>query len=66
MLEKIKDFFSKKSVRIISWIVFAISVVALVVGGATLETVQGGAVLVAAIISAVSALIAFIAEQIKK
>lgn len=66
VFQKIKAFFQKKVVRTVSWIVFALAVVALIVGGANIETIKGGAVLAVAIVAAVGALIAFISEQVKK
>jgi hypothetical protein len=66
MFEKIKSFFQKKVVRTVSWIVFSLAVVALIIGGANIETIKGGAVLAVAIVAAAGALIAFISEQVKK
>lgn len=66
MWEKIKAFFSSKVTKIISWIVLAIAVVFLVLGGVTQETISSGIALVIGVVGAVAALIAFISERAKK
>ncbi len=65
-MEKIKAFFQNTITKVVSWIVLAVAIIALIIGGATVETINSGVVLVSAIVSAISALIAFIAGQIKK
>jgi hypothetical protein len=65
-MEKIKAFFQNTITKVVSWIVLAVAIIALIIGGATAETINSGVVLVSAIVSAISALIAFIAGQIKK
>lgn len=66
MWEKIKAFFESKVTKIISWIVLAIAVVFLVLGGVTQETISSGIALVIGVVGAVAALIAFITERCKK
>jgi hypothetical protein len=65
-MDKIKAFFSNKVTKIVAWVVLALSVVVLILGGATQEVITGGVVLVVGIVAAVSALIAFIVNAIKK
>ena len=65
-MEKIKAFFTNKWTKLVSWIVLALSAIALILGGAKVETLNGGIALVAGIVTAVSALVAFISSQIKK
>lgn len=66
MIEKIKKFFQSTVTKVIAWIVLALSCIVLIIGGATAESISSGIALVAGIVTAVSALIAFIAGQIKK
>lgn len=61
----IKEFFQNKIVKIIAWVLLAISIVVLGIGGATAESVSNFVVLVFASISAVSAIIAFITSVVK-
>lgn len=65
-MDKIKAFFENKVTKIISWIVLAIAVVFLVLGGVTQETISSGIALVIGVVGAVAALIAFISERAKK
>jgi predicted ferric reductase len=66
MFQKIKDFFSSKVVKIVAWVVLALDVTALIIGGATTVEITDGIALIAGVIAAVSLVIAFIAERIKK
>ena len=66
MFQKIKDFFSSKVVKIVAWVVFALDVTALIIGGATTVEITDGIALIAGVIAAVSLVIAFIAERVKK
>lgn len=66
MWEKIKAFFSDKVTKIVSWIVLALAVVTLVIGGATEVEITSGIALVIGIVGAVSAFIAFLCERLKK
>lgn len=65
-MEKIKAFFQNKITKIVSWLVLSLCVVALIVGGATTESISSGIALVGGIVAAVAALVAFITGQIKK
>lgn len=65
-MDKIKAFFSNKVTKIVAWVVLALAVVVLILGGATQEVITGGVVLVVGIVAAVSALIAFIVNAITK
>lgn len=59
------DFFKKKIVKLVSWILLAVVSVILILGGANVEEISGGVVLAAGIVSAVSSIVAFIAERLK-
>lgn len=66
MFEKIKAFFRKQDCKIVAWVVLALDVTALIIGGATTVEITDGIALIAGVIAAVSLVIAFIAERIKK
>lgn len=66
MWDKIKAFFSNKVTQIVSWIVLALAVVSLIIGGITADTISKGVVLIVGIISAVAAFIAFICVKASK
>ena len=42
MFQKIKDFFSSKVVKIVAWVVLALDVTALIIGGATTVEITDG------------------------
>lgn len=65
-MDKVKEFFESKITKIVAWIVLAICAITLIIGGATAESLSSGIALIAGIVTAVSALVAFIAGQIKK
>ena len=65
-MDKIKAFFSNKVTKIVAWVVLALAVVVLILGGATQEVITGGVVLVVGIVTAVAGFITFIANAIKK
>ena len=65
-MEKIKAFLQNKITKLVAWIVLALCVVVLIIGGATTESISSGIALVGGIVAAVAALIAFITGQIKK
>ena len=66
MFNKLKEFFSSKVVKIVAWVVLALDVTALIIGGATTVEITDGIALIAGVIAAVSLVIAFIAERVKK
>ena len=66
ILDKIKAFFSNKIVKIVAWILLCVCAVVLIIGGATTEALSSGVALTAGIVTAVSALVAFISGMIKK
>lgn len=66
MLEKIKAFFASTVVKAVAWIILALDVTALIIGGATTVEITDGIALIAGVIAAVSLVIAFIAERCKK
>jgi len=65
-MEKIKAFFQQKWVKYTAWIVLFIAVVALIIGGSTVEDINTGTALAAGIVMAVAAAIAFITERAQK
>jgi hypothetical protein len=65
-MDKIKAFFNNKIVKIVAWVVLALDVVVLILGGATSAEIGSGVELVAGIVSAVALLVVFIASKIKK
>lgn len=65
-MDRIKKFFQSTVTKIVAWIVLALCAVVLIIGGATAENLSSGIALVAGIVTAASALIAFIAGQIKQ
>lgn len=66
MWEKIVKFFSSKATKVVAWIVLALAAIVLILGGTTVEELSKDIVLVAGIVTAVAALVAFIAERVKK
>lgn len=66
MFDKLKAFFQNKVTKIVAWCVLALAVICLIIGGVTTETISSGVVLVAAVVSAIAALIAFICGNSKK
>jgi hypothetical protein len=66
MWKKIKAFFSNKIVRIVSWILLAICVASLIIGGATKAEIDSGITLIIGIISAVALFITFLSERMKE
>lgn len=60
------NFFRNKIVKLVAWILLIASAVVLIVGGVTAESISGGVALAAGVVTAVSALIAFISSQIGK
>ena len=66
MLDEIKAFFASTVVKAVAWIILALDVTALIIGGATTVEITDGIALIAGVIAAVSLVIAFIAERCKK
>lgn len=60
------DFFKKTWVKVLAWVLLALCVVVLILGGCGVEAINTGVALTAAIVAAVSALVAFIAERTKQ
>ena len=65
-MDKIKAFFNNKIVKIVAWVILALDVVLLILGGASVAEIGKGVELVAGIVSAVALLIAFIASLVNK
>jgi predicted ferric reductase len=66
MFDWLKNFFSSKVVKIVAWVILALDVTTLIIGGATTVEITDGIALIAGVIAAVSLVIAFIAERVKK
>ena len=65
-MNKIKAFINNKIVKLVAWIVLALDVVVLIIGGTTAAEIGSGVELVAGIVGAVALFIAFVAGKIKK
>ena len=65
-MDKIKAFFNNKIVKIVAWVVLALDVVLLILGGASVAEIGKGVELTAGIVSAVALFIAFIASKVNK
>ena len=65
-MDKIKAFFNNKIVKIVAWVVLALDVVLLILGGASVAEIGKGVELTAGIVSAVALLVAFIASLVNK
>lgn len=65
-MDKIKAFFASTATKVVCWVILALDIVALIIGGTTTEAINSAVVLTGAIVAAVAALIAFIAGQAKK
>lgn len=66
MKDKIKAFFNNTIVKVVAWVILALDVVVLILGGASVAEIGKGVELVAGIVSAVALLVVFIASKIKK
>ena len=65
-MEKLKAFFNNTIVKVVAWIVIALASVVLILGGAGVADISGAVELVGGIVTAISALIIFIANKIHK
>jgi hypothetical protein len=65
-MDKIKAFFNNTIVKVVAWVLLAVVSVVLILGGASVVDISNGIELVAGIVAAVAALVAFIASKIKK
>lgn len=59
------SFFKNKIVKIVAWILWAVSTVVLLIGGCTQEALSGALVAVAGAVGGVSAVVILIASLIK-
>lgn len=60
------DFFKNIWTKIVSWVLLAVCVVVLILGGSSAGDISRAVELTAAIVAAVAALVAFITERIKE
>jgi hypothetical protein len=65
-MDKIKAFFNNTIVKVVAWVLLAVVSVVLILGGASVADISNGVELVAGIVAAIAALVAFIASKIKK
>jgi hypothetical protein len=65
-MDKIKAFFNNTIVKVVAWVILALDVVVLILGGASVAEIGKCVELVAGIVSAVALLVVFIASKIKK
>lgn len=65
-MDKIKAFFNNTIVKVVCWVLLAVVSVVLILGGVSVVDISNGVELVAGIVAAVAALVAFIASKIKK
>lgn len=65
-MDKIKAFFNNTIVKVVAWVLLAIVSVVLILGGTSVAEIGSSVELVAGIVTAVSALVAFIASKVKK
>lgn len=65
-MNKIKEFFQQRWVRITGWALAIVGDITLILGGTTIAEITDGAKLTLGIISAIGLLIVFLAEKIKK
>ena len=65
-MDKIKAFFNNTIVKVVAWVILALDVVVLILGGASVAEIGKGVELVAGIVSAVALLVAFIASLVNK
>lgn len=65
-MDKIKAFFENKVVKAVCWVLLAVVSAGLIIGGTSVADIGKGVELVAGIITAISALIIFIAGKIQK
>lgn len=65
-MDKIKAFFTNTVTKVVAWLVLALDIVVLFLGGATEKDFNSFTLLVLAVVGAISALIAFISGKIKK
>ena len=66
MWEKIKAFFSSKVTKVVAWVIFALDVVALLIGGATTAEIGDGVAMIAKIVAGIALFIDFITERVGK
>ena len=65
-MDKIKAFFNNTIVKVVCWVLLAVVSVVLILGGTSVADIGNGVELVAGIVTAVAALVVFIASKIKK
>lgn len=65
-MDKIKAFFDNTVVKIVAWVLIALSSVVLILGGVSVVDIGKGVELVGGIVTAVGALIIFISGKVNK
>jgi hypothetical protein len=65
-MDKIKAFFNNKIVKVVAWVVLALDVITLILGGVTAKEIGDGVELIAGIVGAIALFVVFVAGKIKK
>jgi hypothetical protein len=65
-MDKIKAFLNNTIVKVVAWVVLALDVITLILGGVTAKEIGDGVELIAGIVGAVALFIAFVAGKLKK
>ena len=65
-MDKIKAFFNNTIVKVVAWVVLALDVITLILGGVTAKEIGDGVELIAGIVGAVALFVVFVAGKIKK
>jgi hypothetical protein len=65
-MDKIKAFFNNKIVKVVAWVVLALDVITLILGGVTAKEIGDGVELIAGIVGAIALFVVFVAGKLKK
>jgi hypothetical protein len=65
-MDKIKAFFNNTIVKVVAWVVLALDVITLILGGVTAKEIGDGVELIAGIVGAIALFVVFVAGKIKK
>ena len=65
-MDKIKAFFNNTIVKVVAWVVLALDVITLILGGITAKEIGDGVELIAGIVGAIALFVVFVAGKIKK
>jgi hypothetical protein len=65
-MDKIKAFFNNTIVKVVAWVVLALDVITLILGGVTAKEIGDGVELIAGIVGAIALFVVFVAGKLKK